>query len=188
MSRGTLGDVRDGSRQPAKGSGQVEGPFKWSDTGRKTVGEIRDGLENSWGGLGGSGDPRVGLKWVGRPFQRFWVGWGTLPEVWDGRGTLSEVQNSRGTFPEVRDGLGDPREGSGRVWGLSGRSGTGRVPSLRFRTGRGGPGQVGGPSERFGTGRGTLGEVQDVSGVTMRFPRRVGGPFGEVRDGSGDPR
>ena len=40
------------------------------------------------------------------------------------------------------------------------------------------PGQVGGPSLRSGTGWGTLGEVRD----------RLRHPFGEVRDGSRDPR
>ena len=50
----------------------------------------------------------------------------------------------------VQDGLGDPREG---------------------------PGRVGENSDMSGQGQGTLEEVRDVSGDTLKGPGRVGRPF-----------
>ena len=39
----TLGEVRDGSEYPQGGLRQVEGPSGRSGTGRGTLGEVRDG-------------------------------------------------------------------------------------------------------------------------------------------------
>ena len=43
MGRGTLGEVRDGSRDPREGPGRVERPSEWSGTGQGTLREVRDG-------------------------------------------------------------------------------------------------------------------------------------------------
>ena len=74
--RGTLGEVRDGLRDPRggpalwsgdplRGLGRVGGLSARSGTGRGTLGEVRDGLGDPWGG-----PERVGDPW----------------EVWDGTG------------------------------------------------------------------------------------------------------
>ena len=72
--RGTLSEVRDGSRDPWEGSGRVKGPLEkvWdrlgqiggpserSETGRGTLGEVRDGSGTYGEVRDGSGDPRGG--------------------------------------------------------------------------------------------------------------------------------
>ena len=42
MGWGTLQEVRDGSGDPLKGPGRVEGPFRKSGTGRETHPKVRD--------------------------------------------------------------------------------------------------------------------------------------------------
>ena len=76
--------------------------------GRRTHGEVENGLRA----------PRGGLERVGRPLGRSEMGQRTHGEVRDGLGTLVEV----------RDGSGDYQGGPGRVVGQSGRSRTGRWP------------------------------------------------------------
>ena len=45
MGRGTLGEVRDGARDPRGGAGRVGGHTERSGTGRGTLGEVLDGSE-----------------------------------------------------------------------------------------------------------------------------------------------
>ena len=127
MDRETLGEVRDGSRDPPRG--------KFRGTGEPPYG--RDG----------SGDPRGSPGRVGGSSGRSGTGWRTLGAVRDWSRDLGEVRDrwvdpqvgpghvggplgrsvtSRGTLWEVEDGLGDRPWGSGRVWEISLRSGTGR--------------------------------------------------------------
>ena len=56
---------------------------------RRTLGEVRDGSGDFWGGLSRVGGPTL---------------WS-----WKGRGSLREVRDGSGTLGVVRDGSGDPR-------------------------------------------------------------------------------
>ena len=86
----------------------------------------------------------------------------------------------QGTLEEVWDGSGDPRDGPGRVEGLTGRfmTGQGTIGKVRdwSRVSRGGPERVEGLSGRSGTGRWTLGRSR-TGRVTLP----------KVRDGLGTP-
>ena len=72
MSRGTLGEVRDGSKDLLEGLGRDGGPYRRSETGRKTfpegpgrVGGLSVRSRMGQGTFGqirdGPGDPRGGL-------------------------------------------------------------------------------------------------------------------------------
>ena len=105
------------------------------------------------------------------------MGRGTLGEVRDRSGDPRKGPRWVGEISKVQDGLGEHREGAGRLGGTSSRSKTGRGNLGEVRDGlsylwgvqddsqdpRNGPGYVGGPSGRSGTGLGTLGEVSDWS-------------------------
>ena len=54
--RRTLGEVRDGSRDPVKILGRVVGPLVKFGTGRGTLGEIWEGSGDTPGGRGRVGD------------------------------------------------------------------------------------------------------------------------------------
>ena len=99
-------------------------------------------------------------------------------------------------------GRGETLRGRRPIGGHSGRSETGRGPSVRSWTGRGklpevgdglgdsqgGPGRVRGPSGRSGKGRGTLLVVWNGSGDHPVSSGRVGGPsprYGTGRKPSG---
>ena len=91
MGRETLGEVLDGSGDPRKNPGQVEGQSgrfgmgrglsEKSGTGRGTRGEVRDGLR----------DPQDGPIRFG--------------------GLSGNSETDRGTLGEFRDGSGDPQGG-----------------------------------------------------------------------------
>ena len=211
--RETLGEVRDGSRDPPRG--------KFRGTGEPPYG--RDG----------SGDPRGSPGRVGGSSGRSGTGWRTLGAVRDWSRDLGEVRDrwvdpqvgpghvggplgrsvtSRGTLWEVGDGLGHRPWGSGRVWENSLRSGTGLKTSKKSqdRSGepQGGLGWVGDLSGRVGTGQSTFGKVGTGRETHKKFwdrsrdprggPGRMGGPSGrsemgrgtlwEVQDGSGNLR
>ena len=124
----TLREVWNASGPPPGGSGRVKGkPTRRSGTGRRTLpegpglvgvtsgtsgtgwetlGEIRDGLGDPWGGLGRVGEPSEWSR--------------------TGLGTLGEVKYGSGALGQVQDGSSDPRGGPGRGWGPLGRSGTGQ--------------------------------------------------------------
>ena len=70
MVRG--GEIRDGSADPRGGPGRVGGPSGRYETGRGTIGEIRDGSWHTLGGSGLVGEVRDGLR--------------TLEKVRDGSG------------------------------------------------------------------------------------------------------
>ena len=57
MSRGTVGKVRDGSRDPRGGPRRVGVPLGRSGTGRRTIEEVLDRLRNPRGGPGRAGEP-----------------------------------------------------------------------------------------------------------------------------------
>ena len=71
MDRGTVGKVRDGSRDRRGGPGQVRGPYRGLVTDRVdygkfgkgwgTLGEVRDGLGDPQGGPGRVVGHRGGL-------------------------------------------------------------------------------------------------------------------------------
>ena len=88
MDCGTLGEVRDTSRDPRGGPGQIRGPSERSGTGQGTLWEVRDG----------SGDLRGGPGRIGGPLGRSESGPRTLPEVRNGLGDLQKIW----------DGTGDP--------------------------------------------------------------------------------
>ena len=150
-----------------------------------TLGVVRDGSGDPWGGLGRVGVPSRCLGCVKGPSARSETGQGSLPEDRDGPGNPPEARDRLGDPWVVRYRLGESPEGSRRVKGHSGRSGKGQVT---FPV--------------IWDGSGTLEEVQDgsvwdKSGDPWRDPGRVWGLSGksetgwgtlpEVRDGSGDP-
>ena len=111
-------------------SGRVGGPSGRSGTGRGSLGYVRNGCGDHWGGPEGVGELSV----------RYGTGRETLEEVRNWSRTLGEVRNGsedsrvytgwvprpipyipsgrsgtgQGTLGEVRDVLGDPQGGSGR--------------------------------------------------------------------------
>ena len=109
MGRGTLGVP-----------GLVWEPFVRSETGRGTLGEVRDGL----------GDPRGGPGRVRGPSERFGTVRGTLVEVQDVSGDLTrshrdgsvdtqEIRDGSGDSRRLLDESGNPRRGPGGVEGPS---------------------------------------------------------------------
>ena len=130
--RGTLRQVRDGSRDSRVGPGRVEVPSCRSGMGRGTLRVVRDVL----------GDPPEGLERVGGPSGRFEMGWGTSGRYGMGRGTFGKVRNvsgdTRGVGDELRDTGGDP----GWVGGPARRSGTGWGTHGEVRDWSGDPGEV----------------------------------------------
>ena len=67
-------------------------------TGRRTIGEVRDG----------SGDPKEGPGWVGGPLGRSGTGRGFLRWFGTGRGPSRSSGTGRETLREVRAGSGHP--------------------------------------------------------------------------------
>ena len=94
----SIGEVRDGSRDPLRGTGRVAGPTGRSGTVRWTIGKVQGGSETSW---------------------RFGMGREPLGRSGTVRGTLREVRHGLGDLGEVRDGSDDPWEGLGWVEGPS---------------------------------------------------------------------
>ena len=81
--------------------------------------------------------------------------------------------------------VGVPRQGTGRIEGLSGKFGTdrgtlGKVPN-GSRDPRGVPERVKGPSMRSGIGR----ETRNGSGEPLECPGRFVGPLGRLGKGQG---
>ena len=74
-------EVRDGTRDPWGGPGQIVGLLNRFGTGWESVREVRDGS----GGFRGGPRQIVGL------LNRSGTGWGSVREVWDGSGNLGEV-------------------------------------------------------------------------------------------------
>ena len=103
---GTLGEVRVVSADPWGGPGPIKGPSGRSETGRVTLGAVRNESMGSLEGPGRFGDLRGCSGRVGGPSGRFGTDWGSLGVA--------------------RDALGDPRGGSEQVGGLL----------RRFRRGR----------------------------------------------------
>ena len=101
---GTIVEVQDGSRDPARGQGRVEGHE-----------EVRDG----------SGDTPGGLRRVIRPTGRFGMGRDTHGEVRDGSGDRRGSQGrdvdlprrlgELGDLEEIQDMSMDPPGGPGQV-------------------------------------------------------------------------
>ena len=146
MGRGTNKEVLDVSGYTRKVLGRVQVPSRWSETGRETLGEVRDGTKDPREVRDGSGDSRKILGRVWRPSWWSETGRETFGEVSYGSGihpeglrrvggpsgrsgtarlTNKEVRDGLGTLPGVRDGLGDSREIPGRVWRPSWWSETG---------------------------------------------------------------
>ena len=87
---GTLGDVRDWSRDSRGGPVRVGGSSERSWMGRGTLGEVEDVFEDGPGGPGWVGAPSGRSK---GPSGRSCTGQGTLGEVGTGRVILGEAQD-----------------------------------------------------------------------------------------------
>ena len=105
---GGLGRVVGTSRWPGTGWG----PSERSETGRRTLLDVRDG----------SGDPLGGAGWMG--------------------GNSGRSMPGQGTLVEVRDESEDPRGGPERVGGTTGMSGTDQQTLREVRDGSGTLGEV----------------------------------------------
>ena len=80
------GRLGKGRGTPRGGTGRDGGPSERFGTGRGTLGKVREGSRDLWGGPGRVEGPSGGLVRVGRPSLRFGQGRGTLREVLDGSG------------------------------------------------------------------------------------------------------